>query len=326
MPMYFDAHSDIWTDVTQHTAKGETDIFRSRHMERLKKGQIEGGIFVIWNDPPYDTDPRKRTLEMMDAIRKEEKAAAGILKVARSYCDMEEAKAQGKFYAFIGLEGLKSIGEDLDLIDEYYQFGARHAGLTWNEANPLATGALGDPDRGLTAVGKKAVRKIQDKGMLLDVSHLNDKSFWDLISQATGPVVATHSNCRALCNQARNLPDDQIKALRETGGIIGLNSFNEFVHPDEKKQDVEHLVKHLVHLVELMDTDHVGFGFDFAEFLEGDTLTSFSSQNTPYTIGLEDASQVPNLVAEMKRVGFSQEEIEKISCTNWKNMIQTVVG
>lgn len=324
--MIFDAHSDIWTDVTQHTSKGETDIFRKYHLERLRKGGIDGGIFVIWNDPPFDADPRKRTLQMMDAIRIEEKAAADILKVARSYGDVLEAKRDGKFYAFIGLEGLKSIGEDLDLINEYYEFGARHAGLTWNEANPLGTGAMADPDRGLTPVGKRAVKRIQELGMLMDVSHLNDKSFWDLISAAVGPVAATHSNCRALCNQARNLTDEQIKAIRETGGIVGLNSFNEFVHADEKQQTVENLVKHLVHLVELMDADHVGFGFDFSEFLCGETMSSFSSQSTPYTIGLEDASQVPNLIAEMRRVGFSPEEIEKISYGNWLRLIEEVIG
>lgn len=228
-------------------------------------------------------------------------------------------------YAFIGLEGLKSIGEDLDLIDEFYQFGARHAGLTWNEENPLATGALGTPERGLTDVGRRAVRKIQDLGMILDVSHLNDASFWDLLDTATGPVVATHSNCRALCNRPRNLMDDQLKELARTGGIVGLNSFNEFVHMEEDKQTLENLVKHLVHMVEVMGIDHVGFGFDFSEFLEGDTLGSFSSQSTPFTIGLEDASYVPNVIEEMKRVGFHEDEIEKIAYKNWHRIIKEVI-
>lgn len=323
--MNFDAHSDIWTDVTQHHLKGERDIFRKYHYERLKKGQIEGGIFVIWNDPPYDKDPLKRTRQMMEAIACEEPDCADILKVSRSYSDMMNARSEGKMYAFIGLEGLKSIGEDLDLIDEFYQFGARHAGLTWNEENPLATGALGTPERGLTDVGRRAVRKIQDLGMILDVSHLNDASFRDLLDTATGPVVATHSNCRALCNRPRNLMDDQLKELARTGGVVGLNSFNEFVHMEEDKQTLENLVKHLVHMVEVMGIDHVGFGFDFSEFVEGDTLGSFSSQSTPFTIGLEDASYVPNVIEEMKRVGFHEDEIEKIAYKNWHRIIKEVI-
>ena len=323
--MNFDAHCDIWTDVTHHYLNGESDIFRKYHYDRLKKGQIEGGIFVIWNDPPFDTDPLKRTHQMMDAITHEEPDCADILKIARSYKDMMDARNEGKMYAFIGLEGLKSIEEDLDMIDELYKFGARHASLTWNEENMLATGALGTPDRGLTDVGRKAVKKIQDLGMFLDVSHLNDTSFWDLMNVAAGPVIASHSNCRALCNQRRNLPDDQIKQIAKTGGIIGLNSFNEFVHPDENKQTVENLVRHLIHMVELVGIDHVGFGFDFSEFLCGDTLNSFSSQATPYTIGLEDASHVPNLITEMKRVGFHEDEIEKVSHENWHRLIKNVI-
>ena len=228
-------------------------------------------------------------------------------------------------YAFIGLEGLKSIGEDLDLIDEFYQFGARHAGLTWNEENMLGTGALGNPERGLTDVGRKAVHRIQDLGMILDVSHINDASFWDLIDAANGPVVATHSNCRALCNVPRNLTDEQLKALSETGGMIGLNSFNEFVHPDEDKQTVENLVKHLDHMVEIAGIDHVGFGFDFFEFLCGDTMSNVSSQDTPYTIGLNDASYVPNLIAAIRKAGFNEEEIEKISHKNWHRLIKEVI-
>lgn len=323
--MNFDAHADIWTDVTHHYLNGESDIFRKYHYERFKKGQIEGGIFVIWNDPPYDKEPLKRTRQMMEAITHEELYCADILKVARSYNDVLEAKKHGKLYAFIGLEGLKSIGEDLDLINEFYAFGARHASLTWNEENPLGTGSLGNPEHGLTKVGRSAVRRIQDLGMILDVSHLNDASFWDLLDTANGPVVATHSNCRSLCNQRRNLKDEQLKELAKTGGIVGLNSFNEFVHEEEAKQTVENLVKHLIHMVDLMGIDHVGFGFDFCEYCKGDTLSAFSSQANPYTIGLEDASKVPHVIEEMKRVGFHTNEIEKIAYKNWHRIIEKVI-
>ena len=323
--MNFDAHCDIWTHITHCYLAGEHDNFRKYHYNRLKKGGIEGGIFVIWNDPPFDENPLERTRQMQAAIAQEEPECADILSVVRSYSDMENARKAGKMYAFIGHEGLKSIGKDLDLIDDFYSFGARHASLTWNEENLLATGARGNPEHGLTDLGKRAVRKIQDLGMILDVSHLNDASFWDLIRAANGPVVATHSNARALCDQARNLTDEQLKELAMTGGIAGLNSFNEFVHPEEDKQTVENLVKHLIHMVDIMGIDHVGFGFDFSEFLCGDTLSAFSSQATPYTIGLEDASCAPNVINEMKRVGFNQEEIDKIAYKNWHRLIKEVI-
>lgn len=324
--MNFDAHSDIWTDVTHHYLDGESDIFRKYHYDRLKKGEIEGGIFVIWNDPPYDSDPLKRTHQMMDAIRHEEPDCEDILKVARSYEDMMEAKKQGKMYAFIGLEGLKSIGEDIDLIDEFYEFGARHAGLTWNEENPLATGVRGTPERGLTDTGRRAVKRIQDLGMLLDVSHLNDRSFWDLLDVASGPVIASHSNCRALCRNRRNLTDEQLRELARTGGVVGLNSFNEFVSDVESEQTIENLARHMVHMVEVMGIDHVGFGFDFSEFLEADTLSAYASQAVPYTIGLEDASRVPALVEELRRQGFHEEDLAKMAWKNWYRVLRQVLN
>lgn len=324
--MNFDAHCDIWTDLTHHYLAGEHDIFRKYHYERLKKGGIEGGIFVIWNDPPFDENPLERTRQMQAAITQERLECADILSIVTSYDEMMKAREAGRMYTFIGHEGLKSIGEDLDLIDDFYQFGARHAGLTWNEENALATGARGSSDRGLTDLGRRAVRKIQDLGMILDVSHLNDRSFWDLMDTASGPVVATHSNCRALCDQARNLTDEQIKELARTGGMVGINSFNEFVHPEEDKQTVANLVKHLVHMVDLIGIDHVGFGFDFDEFLCGDTLSTFSSQSNTYTIGLEDASHVPNIIEEMRRVGFHEDEIEKVAYKNWHRMIREIIG
>lgn len=323
--MNFDAHCDIWTDVTHHYLAGEHNIFRKYHHERLKKGKIEGGIFVIWNDPPFDENPLERTRQMQAAITQEEAECSDILKIARSYDDMTNARKEGKVYAFIGHEGLKSIGKDVDMIDDFYKFGARHASLTWNEENDLATGARGNPERGLTEYGKRAVRKIQDLGMILDVSHINDTSFWDLLRVASGPVVATHSNARALCNHIRNLTDEQLKELAKTGGMAGLNSFNEFVHPEENKQTLENLIKHLIHMIEVMGIDHVGFGFDFFEFLCSDTMSNVSSQSTSYTIGLEDASKVPNIIKEMKRIGLTQEEIEKISYKNWHRLIKKAI-
>ena len=156
----FDAHSDIWSDVTAHRLAGGTSVLRRRHMDRLAKGGVEGSIFVIWVDPPYDAAPMARTRDIMAAVRAE-LGEDGAVTVVHTYEEMMAARDAGKFYVFIGIEGLAAIGEDLERIDWYYEFGARHAGLTWNEANALATGVNGDPGRGLTGAGRAAVRKIQ---------------------------------------------------------------------------------------------------------------------------------------------------------------------
>jgi membrane dipeptidase len=321
----FDGHSDIWTDVTQRTLKGENNILKKYHLDKLRKGQIEGSIFVIWIDPPYTKDPYARSMQFVDSIKKELEYCKDSVLIVRSYENIEKALAENKFYILIGLEGLSSIGENLDLIDFFYDFGARHASLTWNEENALATGTRGNADRGLTELGKKAVKKINQKNMLMDVSHLNDKSFWDVVNVTDKPIIASHSNCRALCDVSRNLTDDQLSKIAETGGLVGINSFNEFVHKDKKKQTVEMLAKHVVHMAEVMGTDHIGIGMDYCDFLDDSAMSSFSSQETSYTLRLEDASKTYNVITELKKIGFSKDEIEKIAYKNFHRIIKEII-
>ena len=264
-------------------------------------------------------------MQFVDSIKKELEYCKDSVLIVRSYENIEKALAENKFYILIGLEGLSSIGENLDLIDFFYDFGARHASLTWNEENALATGTRGNADRGLTELGKKAVKKINQKNMLMDVSHLNDKSFWDVVNVTDKPIIASHSNCRALCDVSRNLTDDQLSKIAETGGLVGINSFNEFVHKDKKKQTVEMLAKHVVHMAEVMGTDHIGIGMDYCDFLDDSAMSSFSSQETSYTLRLEDASKTYNVITELKKIGFSKDEIEKIAYKNFHRIIKEII-
>ena len=341
--MIFDAHSDIWSDVTVRTLRGETDIFRKYHYERLKKGGIEGSVFVMWIDPPYDKEPVARLIQIMDAIKKEVSCCQDILRIVHSYEEMQKAKEDGIFYVFIGCEGLSEIGEDIDKIDMLYEFGARHASLTWNEQNSLATGIRGDADRGLTELGIKALHKIQKLNMLFDVSHLNDKSFWDVMRHTSGPVVATHSSSRALCSVPRNLTDEMIKELAATGGMVGINSYPEFIAEKKADRTVDMLAKHIEHIADIAGIDKIGFGFDFCEFLEGEASTSCSlkpqesdrvnteetektdtetSEQTSIIQGLRDASEVSNLLEAMRKIGFTDDDIRKVSYGNWHRVIR----
>lgn len=324
--MIFDGHSDIWTDVVVKMNQGEKDIIRKYHIDRLKKGKIAGMILVIWIDPPYTLDPLKRMTEIEKAIQEEIQCCQDELVIVRSFEEMQEAISKNKIYAFIGMEGLSGIGKDLGLINHYYDFGARHVGLTWNEENDLATGITGNPDRGLTHLGIQAVKIINEKGMLLDVSHLNDRSFWDLAGHTAAPIIASHSNCRALCDVPRNLTDEQIKKIGELGGLVGVNAFNEFVSRDREKQTLETLAIHAAHMADLIGPEHVAIGMDYCEFIDHDTLSSFSSGDTYYTKGLEDASKTPDFLLELERLGFSKSEIEGIAYKNYHRIIKQIIG
>jgi len=248
-----------------------------------------------------------------------------IIKIVRSYSDLTENTDENKVSVLIGLEGLSFIGESIGLLDSLYMFGARHASLTWNEENALATGVRGNGERGLTEAGKMAIRKMEKLGIILDVSHLNDKSFWDVASTATRPFIASHSNCRSLCSNARNLTDDQLRAIRDAGGVVGLNAFSDFVDDDRSKRDIYHLANHIDHMVDIMGINHVGFGFDFCDYLESDTMSSFAEEESANTKGFENITKVPLLIEILKEKGYKTDDIDKIAYKNYFRIIKEIV-
>lgn len=323
--MVFDGHSDIFTDVTVRRLQGETQVLKNHHLPRLRKGNIEGSCFVLWIDPPHDAHPAKRLGELMQCI-KDEMAECEEAVLVKNYREIEDAKKAGKFYILPGMEGLSGIGTDLDKIDELYDFGVRHAMLTWNEQNELATGAKADPNRGLTPLGRRAVRRIHDKHMIMDVSHTNERTFWDIAKVGGGPIMASHSNVWALKNHTRNLTDCQLLEIRDTNGIVGLNSFNELVSENVEEQTVEGLIRHADYIANKIGVEHLALGFDFCEFLGDEAAGAFSDQENTFTKGLEDCSHVPFMLEKMREAGFSDKEMDMICTGNWHQLIQRVVG
>ncbi len=325
--MIFDGHCDIWTDITSRRCEyGEDDVFRRRHLDKFHQGGVGGGIFVIWNDPPFDADPVKRSAQVVKSLKAELEQASDILNPVTSFDDFQKGDEAGKINVVTGMEGMAQIGTDVDLLNYFYEeAGARHGMLTWNEKNDLASGWKQDPEGGLTEAGKKAVQRMDELGMVVDVSHLNDKSFWGVIDAASGPVIASHSNCRALCGTMRNLSDDMIRAIGKTGGLVGMNSFKEFTSLTAGEQDTAHLALHAAHVAELIGAEHVGLGFDFDDYLEGDSLATFSDNvDSPSVEGMENEAEASNMLAELKKVGFSDEEVEGIAYRNFFRVFQQV--
>ena len=323
--MIFDGHSDIFSDVRYKREAGETQVLKNRHLERLQKGGIGGACFVIWADTFNGLDPMDEMAAIIKGL-KEEMAETQEFVLVHNTAEIKAAEAAGKFAVLLGIEGRAGIGEDLSKIDELYDLGARHAMLTWNEENALATGVKGNPDRGVTELGKQAIKKIQDKKMILDVSHINEKSFWDVMDVSNGPILASHSNAKALASAARNLTDDQLLAIRDTKGLVGLNAFNDFVSDISEEQTVDGLVRHASYIADKIGVEHLGLGFDVFEFLNTDFMKSYSDQDDSLLKGLEDCSKVPVLIEKMKKAGFTDKDLEMVSGGNWLNLIQRVMG
>lgn len=319
--MFFDAHADIWCDITQRRLDGETDVFNNRHLAKFRKGRVEGSFFVIWVDPPHDDDYAKRTHEIMTEASKEIRSCDSI-RIVHNYDEMEAAIKDNKIYIFIGVEGMAYVGDDLSRIDEYYDFGARECMLTWNEENSLGAGASSGADHGLTVLGKSAVRRIQELGMILDVSHLNEAGFWDVIDLARTPVIASHSNASALCPVPRNLTDDQLRAIAETGGVVGLNAYNQFIDSDPRRRTVRRLAEHAYHMIDIMGIDHVGLGFDFVDMFEsGESY----GDNGGFTQGLRSCTEIQNLFDCFTEMGMNSGDQEKIARGNFHRVIREVL-
>ena len=316
--MVFDGHSDLLYDVTRHRLAGEKHVLERRHLRNLEAGGVEGLVLALWvsadtfwRDVPEAKTDRART-EIMLLCMKAELAECPWLTLVRTPAEAEAAKAAGKRYAFLAVEGMDAMGDDLGAIDRYGDLGVRIGMLTWNGENLLATGAGGDPYSGLTELGRRAVRRMAERSILVDVSHLNDGGFRDVLKMAEGPVIASHSNCRALCDVRRNLTDDQLRAIRDTGGIVGLNVHHAFVHADREKQTAEMLARHAAHMAEVMGVEHVACGFDFCEY--------FGPGNEGVD-GLENCSQIKNLFYWLEKLGMNERERNMIARENFLRVL-----
>lgn len=318
--MVFDGHSDLLYDVTRRRMAGENRVLEHRHLDRLKKGGVEGMVLAIWTSSGTDTfwkeyhgtEIAAARTELMMRCARIEFMESPWLEIVRTSAGAEQALKEGRMYAFLAVEGMEAIGGDLSGIDRYVDFGVRIGMLTWNEENFLATGAKGDPGSGLTDLGRQAVRRMQKQRMIVDVSHLNDGGFWEIVRLTQGPVIASHSNCRRLCDVRRNLTDDQLRAIRDTGGVVGLNVHHAFVHADPKQQTAQMLARHAAHMADVMGIEHVACGFDFCEF--------FGPGNEGAK-GLEDCSGIPNFLWELEEVGMTAREVDLVCRKNFLRVL-----
>lgn len=302
----FDLHADIGYDVMQKK-QIYTDILRRFHLQKF----LDGEVYMIGMASFFEgTETWEDMQEMITSLRKEIEACEQVDLVL---CK-EDWKENGHIKAILTVEGMCGIKDHAkEKIRWMYEQGVRIASFCWNDENLLATGVKGNPDHGLHPLGKEALDAMIELSMIVDVSHANEKTFWDILKKPHANVIATHSNARALCDHPRNLYDDQILALAKRGGIIGMNSAPFFVHADKEKRDVAHLVSHMRYIKKLAGIEALALGLDYMDFYDGyDDL---------YTKELKDCSQSQKLIKEMYKQGFTEAEIECIAYKNaWRKL------
>jgi membrane dipeptidase len=337
--------ADIGTRLTD----GMIDI------PRLQEGGVHAPFFALWVPTYYKgSEAVRRTLDFRDAMQSVFDQYPDKIELATSAKDIERIVGEKKIAAVLTIEGGHQIANDLSVLRMYRRMGILSMTLTHFRSNDWADSSTGKPEHnGLTDFGKDVVREMNRIGMIVDISHVSDKTFYDALQVTTKPVIASHSSCRAFSDVPRNMTDDMLRALAKNGGVVGVNFASAFLsqqdaedlkkkvaqenaleptlngaaldeyaakqyHEDYAKVHVGHATvddaaKCVDHIVKVAGIDHVGIGSDF------DGIPDVPR-------GLEDVSKMPALTAALLRMGYSESDIQKIMGGNFLRVIREVVG
>ena len=310
-----DLHSDLLTDVVLRRQGGERRVLATRHLTGLLAGGVSAVVAAIWVEWAGDAANAWRLARRyVEALTSEIIETPG-LQLVRSPEELEAARCAGRLGIILAAEGLGFLNGDPEQLDGWHALGLRVASLTWNGSNPFACGQ-GVGAGGVTKLGRVALQRMADLGLVLDVSHLSDEAFWHAIDGFPGVVIASHSNARALCDHPRNLTDDQIQALTRRGGLIGLNAYPPFV--DVHAPSLERYLDHAAYLAEKFGVEYVAFGFDFTGYLPSTAADAVGGPGQMRSLpGLAGPEDVPNLLEGLRRRGFVEKEIRALAWDNW---------
>lgn len=340
--LVFDGHNDTLLKLeTLAGTNRERDFFQRSdqgHIDlpRAREGNFAGGLFAAFvpSNSHYDFtvpfDPKDPsnyaevsqkealdfTIKLFARARRLERQSNGQIRICTNATELREAMAAGQLAMSLHIEGAEAIDTDLAALDVLHSAGLRSIGPVWSRANAFGFGAPmefpSSPDTGpgLTDTGKALVKACNELGILIDLSHLTEKGFWDVAKVSDAPLVASHSNVHAICPSARNLTDRQLDAIRETGGLVGLNFQISFLREDgtyNKQVSFDIVIRHLAYMVERLGEDGVGLGSDYDGCSPPDCL--------------KDVSCLPNLIQAMHDAGFGQKLIQKIAFENWLRVL-----
>lgn len=312
---------DTHCDTLMHLIPGHGSRKTRRLGERSEEGHIdlprliEGGVtcqtFAIYTGTkPLTPDANLNALRMVDIFYESINRNDEIVAVTKPE-EILNAKKSGKVSGMLSIEGAEPLMGDIGLLRVFYRLGVRMLSFAWNFRTPFADGLEAKRSESkLPELGVQALEEMNKLGMIFDVSHLCDSNFWDVNEILDGPFIASHSNCRAVCDHPRNLTDEMIKALTEHNGAMGMNFLDAFVA--KENATVEDLVNHIDHIVDLVGPDYVGIGADF------------DGIDQPPK-GLEDVSKIPNITRELVKREYSDEDITKILGGNYLRVFKKIL-
>jgi membrane dipeptidase len=300
-PAVVDLHVDTPWQV--HT-KGRAASLPEGHItaDKLRQGRYAGIVLALFAPDHAHDHPKPADLDGLVATVDSIVAANDLLRLAPPSggpAGLPAALAEGKVAVFVAIEGAEALAGDLSQVDRFIARGVRLVGPVHARDNSLSASSGGSGRGGLSPLGKQLCQRVYARGALCDVSHMSDAAFWDLVplAKAAGaPLVASHSNARAVCDNPRNLTDEQLRAIAESGGVAGLNLHGKFVR--RSKPRLAHAVEQVLHMVRVAGIDHVAIGTDF----DGGQPVH----------DLEDASRLPALADALRASGLAEDDVRKV--------------
>ncbi|WP_157729525.1 dipeptidase [Tumebacillus algifaecis] len=308
--LVIDGHADILYRMEKEGLRFYEDKDNLHlNYDRIVKAGIDLQFFVLFVEPKYT--PAEQLTIHLNMIEQfySEVVGGGKFRPILKKGDLERNLAAGYRSGLLSIEGGDCIQSDLRILRTMYRLGVRAMGLTWNQANCIADGCGEKIDRGLTPFGRDVVREMNRLGMIVDVAHLGEKGFWDVMEVAKAPVIASHANARAIHDHRRNLHDNQLQALFKTGGLIGVTFVPMFVGTGDVA--ISDLMRHIDHILELGGEDHLGIGSDF-DGIEW-TMTD-----------LRHGGDLPRLQERLFKA-YGEDVMKKIMGGNFKRVIDSIL-
>ena len=336
--LIFDGHNDVLLHLWLHHPERPAEAFLQRRLSghldlaRMRQGGFAGGLFAVFV-PPAEYVAKFRGIDVQQAIQQHdplliteqqiailqhiEQQSAGQAKICRTVSDIEQCMAQGVLAMVMHIEGAEGLDEDLSQLEGWAAAGLRSIGPFWNIPHRFGFGINGnypgspDTGEGMTDAGKRLIRACNQHRLMIDVSHMNEKAFWQTAKLSDAPLVASHSNVHALCPQPRNLTDAQLAAIAESDGLVGVNFGTAFLRSDGKRDSdmsLDVMVRHFDYLLEKVGEERVAFGSDF----DGITV--------PDEIG--DVTGLPQLLSKLQSAGYNKNLLNKLTHTNWLRVLR----
>lgn len=305
--MYIDCHADTLSKLylveePEHKTLLAEHPHHHMDFQRIQQGQLKLQIFSIFT-MPYEAGHygAVRSMQMMQTYKQDVQNRPETFGLVLKASDLDQV-GRMPFCGLFSMEGASPLCGSMDLLEIFFELGLRAIGLTWNHRNELADGVGVGSDYGLTSFGREVIQRMNQLGMVVDLAHINETGFWEAMELSKAPTIVSHANAKALCGHRRNLTDAQLQAVKDKNGFVGICFYPSFLS-DSGVASLEDVIRHIDYICEKIGPEHIALGSDF------DGIGTVPK-------GLEDVSCFPRIGERLHALGYTQDDIQKITHEN----------